>query len=57
MSSVKRSLCVCNSFLDGEFVSLWNSVTVFGGKNAAVQSLNHLWFPAKYPLFKVSREP
>lgn len=57
MSSVKWSLCVCYSFLDREFVSRWSSATVLGGKNAAVQSLKHLWFSAKYPLFKVSREP
>lgn len=29
----------------------------FGGKNAAVQSLKHLWFTARYPLFRISLEP
>lgn len=46
-----------HGFLDREFVSQWSSGTVFVGKNTAVQSLKHLWFSAKYPLFKVSRDP
>lgn len=46
-----------HSFLDREFVSQWSSGTVFVGKNTAVQSLKHLWFSVKYPLFKVSRDP
>ena len=60
MSSAKWSVCLCFVFSGREFVSRWSSATVFfffGGKNAAVQSLKHLWFTARYPLFGISLEP
>lgn len=56
-----KLVCVLQFFrivqLHIEFVPQRSSFAVFWWQDAAVQSLKHLWFSAKSPLSKVSREP